>query len=132
MLGTMVLILFGNGVDCQVVLGGSTKVVPGAKGDYLSLNFGWAIGERRIPPQLVVIANTVAGAALGVWVSGGISGGHINPVVRLCQSWRLSPSPTLRADMMRTGDHLLSYLPSIPMEEGSTVHSWSGLGRILR
>ena len=45
MLGTMILVLFGNGVDCQVVLGGSTKVVPAPKGDYLSLNFGWAIGE---------------------------------------------------------------------------------------
>jgi aquaglyceroporin related protein len=52
MLGTMVLILFGNGVDCQVVLGGSSKVVSAAKGDYLSLNFGWAIGKRRIPQRL--------------------------------------------------------------------------------
>lgn len=32
--------------------------------DYLSINFGWA-----------------AGTAMGVWVSGGISGGHINPAV---------------------------------------------------
>jgi hypothetical protein len=80
----------------------------------------------------VVVADTVAGAALGVWVSGGISGGHINPVVRLCPSWRLSPRTTLRADMTHAGDHLLSYLPSIPMEESSTVHSWSGLGRVLR
>ncbi|KAI0260324.1 aquaporin [Gloeopeniophorella convolvens] len=67
MLGTMILILFGNGVDCQVVLGGSTKVAPAAKGDYLSLNMSWAVG-----------------AALGVWVAGGVSGGHNNPVVTLC------------------------------------------------
>ena len=33
--------------------------------DYLSINLGWAVGT-----------------ALGVWVSGGISGGHINPAVR--------------------------------------------------
>jgi glycerol uptake facilitator-like aquaporin len=32
--------------------------------NFLSVNFGWAIG-----------------LALGVWVSGGISGGHINPAV---------------------------------------------------
>ena len=32
--------------------------------DYLSINLGWAVGT-----------------ALGVWVSGGISGGHINPAV---------------------------------------------------
>ena len=30
----------------------------------MSINIGWAIGT-----------------ALGVWVSGGISGGHINPAV---------------------------------------------------
>jgi aquaglyceroporin related protein, other eukaryote len=34
--------------------------------DYLSINVGWAVG-----------------IALGVWVSGGISGGHINPAVSL-------------------------------------------------
>jgi aquaglyceroporin related protein len=67
MLGTMVLILFGTGGICQVVLGGSTKVESAPKGDWLSLNTGWA-----------------AGAAAGVWVSGGISGGHINPVVTIC------------------------------------------------
>ncbi|TFY80640.1 hypothetical protein EWM64_g3373 [Hericium alpestre] len=66
LLGTMVLILFGTGVDCQVVLGSNPAVAPTPKGDYLSLNFGWACG-----------------AALGVWVSGGVSGGHINPIVTL-------------------------------------------------
>ncbi|ETW81616.1 aquaporin [Heterobasidion irregulare TC 32-1] len=66
MLGTMILILFGNGVDCQVVLSSNTAVSATPKGDYLSLNFGWACG-----------------AALGVWVSGGVTGGHINPVVTL-------------------------------------------------
>ncbi|KAI0269804.1 aquaporin [Gloeopeniophorella convolvens] len=80
MLGTMILILFGAGVDCQVVLSSNTSVAATPKGDYLSLNFGWACG-----------------AALGVWVSGGISGGHINPVVTLCLAvfrdfpWRKVP-----------------------------------------
>ncbi|KAH8980765.1 aquaporin [Lactarius hatsudake] len=67
MLGTMILIMFGTGAICQVVLGGSTKVVSAPKGDWLSLASGWA-----------------AGAALGVWISGGISGGHLNPVVTIC------------------------------------------------
>ena len=57
MLGTMILILFGNGVDCQVVLGGSTKVVSGPKGDYLSLNMGWAIGEVYPAPSWAVVAD---------------------------------------------------------------------------
>ncbi|KDR82496.1 hypothetical protein GALMADRAFT_57615 [Galerina marginata CBS 339.88] len=58
-LGVMVLIIFGNGVDCQVVLGGNPK-------SYLSINVGWAVGT-----------------AMGVWISGGISGGHINPAVTI-------------------------------------------------
>jgi glycerol uptake facilitator-like aquaporin len=60
-----VLVIFGNGVDCQVVLSGaSTAVASSAKGvsgnfyqitgarltrsplqDYLSINFAWAAGE---------------------------------------------------------------------------------------
>ncbi|KAF8530056.1 aquaporin [Hysterangium stoloniferum] len=63
-LGTMVLILFGNGVVCQVVLSGNPAVSAGSKGEYLSICFGYGTG-----------------VALGVWISGGISGGHINPAV---------------------------------------------------
>ena len=76
----------------------------------------------------MVVADKVAGAALGVWLSSGISGGHINPVVRLCPC-----GAYLRklADMIRAGDYLFSYLPSIPMEESAAVHSRSGLGRVL-
>ncbi|KAF8748616.1 MIP aquaporin family [Rhizoctonia solani] len=79
---TMILIIFGTGVNCQVAIShytGSSRS-PGPKGEYLSVSFGWAIG-----------------AALGVWVSGGISGGHINPAVTLAQavfrgfSWKKAP-----------------------------------------
>ncbi|KZT27358.1 aquaporin [Neolentinus lepideus HHB14362 ss-1] len=74
-LGTMILIIFGAGVDCQVVLSSNTKVASSPKGDYLSLNCGWAIGT-----------------ALGVWISGGVSGGHINPAVTLAlATWRGFP-----------------------------------------
>lgn len=37
-IGTMVLLLFGNGVNCQVVLSELTQ------GSYLSISFGWGIG----------------------------------------------------------------------------------------
>ncbi|KAI0302866.1 aquaporin-like protein [Multifurca ochricompacta] len=80
MIGTMILMLFGCGVNCQVNLGGNTKVVASPKGDWLSVNFGWAIG-----------------AAMGGWVAGGISGGHVNPVVTICSaifrrlSWKKVP-----------------------------------------
>ncbi|KAF4577074.1 hypothetical protein EYR36_005061 [Pleurotus pulmonarius] len=74
-IGTAILIVFGNGVNCQVVLSGVSGVASSAKGDYLSINFGWAIGT-----------------ALGVWVSGGISGGHINPAVTIAlATWRDFP-----------------------------------------
>ncbi|PFH53456.1 hypothetical protein AMATHDRAFT_73290 [Amanita thiersii Skay4041] len=74
-LGVMILIIFGDGVVCQVVLSSNPNVAPTPKGDYLSLNFGWAIG-----------------ACLGVWVSAGISGGHINPAVTLAlAAWRGFP-----------------------------------------
>ncbi|KAI6146702.1 major intrinsic protein superfamily membrane channel protein [Pisolithus tinctorius] len=79
-LGTMILIIFGCGGNCQVVLSSNTAVSATAKGEYLSLNFGWAVG-----------------VALGVLVSGGVSGGHLNPAVTLALAslrdfpWRKVP-----------------------------------------
>lgn len=37
-IGTMILIIFGNGVNCQVVLSNFKQ------GEYLSISFGWGIG----------------------------------------------------------------------------------------
>lgn len=59
-LGTMVLILFGDGVVAQVVLSA------GEKGEYQSISWCWGIGVM-----------------FGVYCSGGISGGHLNPAVTL-------------------------------------------------
>ncbi|KAJ7928118.1 aquaporin [Mycena leptocephala] len=67
--GVCILIIFGTGVDCQVVLSSVTGVASSQKGSYLSISFGWAIGT-----------------AMGVWVSGGISGGHINPAVTIAMA----------------------------------------------
>ncbi|KAF9046087.1 aquaporin-like protein [Panaeolus papilionaceus] len=58
-LGVMILIIFGAGVDCQTVL--STNPA-----DWLALAWGWGMGT-----------------AMGVWVSGGASGGHINPAITI-------------------------------------------------
>ncbi|KAL3492225.1 putative aquaglyceroporin [Aspergillus germanicus] len=55
--GTLILILFGNGVVAQVTLSRNQK------GDYQSISWGWGLGVM-----------------LGVYVSG-ISGSHINPAV---------------------------------------------------
>ncbi|KAF9468647.1 aquaporin [Collybia nuda] len=65
-LGVAILVIFGAGVDCQVILSMNSGVASFPRGSYLSINFGWGIGT-----------------ALGVWVSGGISGGHINPAITL-------------------------------------------------
>ncbi|TFK73626.1 aquaporin [Pluteus cervinus] len=79
-LGVAILVIFGNGVDCQIVLSQNPTVASFPRGDWTSLSFGWA-----------------AGTALGVWVSGGISGGHINPAVTLALAtfrgfpWRKVP-----------------------------------------
>lgn len=68
-LGTFILMVFGVGVVAQVVLGG------GAHGEYLSINIGWGLA-----------------VVMGVYVSAGISGGHINPAVTLALAvWRGFP-----------------------------------------
>lgn len=59
-LGTFVLIVFGVGVVAQTVLSA------GANGSFLTINIGWGLAVM-----------------LGVYVSGGVSGAHLNPAVTL-------------------------------------------------
>lgn len=78
--GVALLVVFGAGAACQVVLSTNTGVSPSERGSFLSINFGWAIG-----------------IAMGAWVSGGISGGHINPAITIAMAtyrgfpWREVP-----------------------------------------
>jgi len=65
-LGTFLLILFGTGVSLQYFLSLDEGVAPNPRGTYLSVSFGWGVG-----------------VAMGVWVAGGISGGHLNPAVTI-------------------------------------------------
>jgi MIP family channel proteins len=68
-LGTFVLIMFGVGVVAQVTLGG------GANGQYLSINLAWGLA-----------------VTIGVYVSAGVSGAHLNPAVTLAlAAWRGFP-----------------------------------------
>jgi glycerol uptake facilitator protein len=63
-LGTMVLILLGDGVVAMTVLFGSA--VPGevVKGGYTNITIGWGLA-----------------VTMGIYVAGRISGAHINPAV---------------------------------------------------
>ncbi|KAI0328916.1 aquaporin [Cubamyces sp. BRFM 1775] len=108
--GVMILIIFGNGVDCQVVLSKNAQVAASPFGDYLSLNFGWAVGT-----------------ALGVWVSGGVSGGHINPAVTLALAtfrdfpWRKVPAyifAQVMGGLCGAGIIYANYIHAIDLVEG--------------
>lgn len=58
--GTLILVIFGVGGNLQAT------VTKGAGGSFESLSFAWGFG-----------------CMLGVYVAGGISGGHINPAVTI-------------------------------------------------
>ena len=44
MFGTMILILVGNGVNCQFALSGDVDVSPSPQGSYLGFNIAWGCG----------------------------------------------------------------------------------------
>src|SRR5919197_3478013 len=68
LLGTFVLICFGDGVVAMAVAAlnqsGRGKDIFAASGDWLIIGWGWGLA-----------------VAFGVYVAGGISGAHINPAV---------------------------------------------------
>jgi len=65
-IGTLILILFGNGVVAMVVLFGTGAVGEIVNGGYTNITLGWGLG-----------------VAMGVYVAGKISGAHLNPAVTI-------------------------------------------------
>lgn len=68
LLGTMVLILFGCGSVAMAVLFATVPEIPGevVKGGYTNIVLGWGLA-----------------VTMGIYVSGTISGAHLNPAVTL-------------------------------------------------
>jgi glycerol uptake facilitator protein len=63
-IGTLVLILFGNGVVAMVVLFGTHTPGEIVHGGYTNITFGWGLG-----------------VTMGCYIAGRISGAHLNPAV---------------------------------------------------
>lgn len=63
LIGTFVLIAFGDGVVAQVVL---SDGLGDPKGSFFTINWGWGVG-----------------VTMGALVAGGASGAHLNPAVTL-------------------------------------------------
>jgi glycerol uptake facilitator protein len=65
-LGTMVLVLFGDGVVAMVTLFGTGAPGEVIKGGFTNVTFAWGLG-----------------VTMGLYVAGRVSGAHINPAVTL-------------------------------------------------
>ena len=64
--GTLVLVLFGNGVVAMVLLFGTGAPGEVVHGGFTNINFGWGLG-----------------VTMGCYIAGRISGAHINPAVTI-------------------------------------------------
>ncbi|KAH6910635.1 aquaporin-like protein, partial [Coprinopsis sp. MPI-PUGE-AT-0042] len=119
-IGAALILIFGAGAGCSVVLSGHPDVAGSSRGDWLSINIGWAVG-----------------VALGVWVSGGISGGHLNPAITLTMAvwrgfpWRKVPAfiaAQLLGSLVGAAIIYGSYFHAIDIFEGAGIRTQATAG----
>ncbi|KIJ17816.1 hypothetical protein PAXINDRAFT_9757 [Paxillus involutus ATCC 200175] len=123
-LGTLIFVVFGTGGNCEVFLSQDPNVTAIPRGNFLSQNFGWA-----------------SGVAFGVWVSGGISGGHLNPAVTIALAvfrgfpWKKVPIyllAQLLGAMCAGGITYANNFHAINIVEGGpTIRTITGSGDLL-
>src|SRR5436190_11267783 len=65
-IGTLILILFGNGVVAMVVLFGNGAPGEIVNGGYTNITLGWGLA-----------------VTMGIYAAGKISGAHLNPAVTI-------------------------------------------------
>src|SRR5438874_1754948 len=83
-IGTLVLILFGNGVVAMVVLFGSGAPGQVVNGGYTNITLGWGLG-----------------VLMGICLAGRVSGAHLNPAVTLTLAvFRKFPWPRVAPYML--------------------------------
>jgi glycerol uptake facilitator protein len=70
-IGTLVLILFGNGVVAMVVLFGTGAPGEIVHGGFTNITFGWGLG-----------------VTMGCYIAGRITGAHLNPAVTIALAVR--------------------------------------------
>lgn len=109
--------------------------------DYLSISFGWAVGpwsffntnivKSDLPFHILPLfrPGNPAGVALGAWISGGVSEGHINPAVTLAFAtfrgfpWRKVPGyifAQLMGGIVGAAIVYANYFHAINIFEGGT------------
>ena len=136
--------LFGNGANCQAFLSLNTHVASTPRGvsgcastvglhggltSFPRTSFRSTLAGPQVSHSLGSMHRTdhsPLGCAMGVWVCGGVSGGHINPAVTSQLAGHRS-----RSDLM-PGHHCFSYLSRIPLEESSDLHSRTNDGGCMR
>ena len=95
-LGTFALVLFGDGAVAQVVLGSAAREDNFAFfGGFLNISLGYGLALM-----------------IGICISGGVSGGHLNPAVTLAMAAVKNLKP-IQVPVYMAGQYLGAFLAAL-------------------